>query len=209
MSAQDAVDNIRSKQGITNSIDPEYHADQLQLLVDALETFEFDAVSNSRVPLAGSISDDDTDPTLVSGLVLESQNGGFELVSTGPWADTGAILNNTGFDVDCIGSFDIFPDNSGAASRIDMWSETSTDGITISVNDGSARSIEVASSSESTLTKSSKVIGWANGDMLRFAFTDSGGGTIFVTQANVAARGGTVTSPAFSWRLVVTKRTEV
>lgn len=34
MSAQDAVDNIRSKQGVAKSISPSFHADQLQMIID-------------------------------------------------------------------------------------------------------------------------------------------------------------------------------
>lgn len=36
MSAQDAVDNTRAKQGVQSSIDPNFAADQLQEIVDAL-----------------------------------------------------------------------------------------------------------------------------------------------------------------------------
>ena len=210
MSAEDAIANIRAKQGLKDkSFDCNFHADQLQLIVTDLKTLSFSASTINRVPLTGGLSDDGTDPTLITGLTMTSQIGGFELVTTGAWADTGAVLNNTGFDVDDLGAFDFYPNNTGGTSRIDMWSETSTDGVTITVNELSARSIEVSGTGESSDSKVSKAFDWKHGEMLRFAFTDSGGGSIAFEQASVSGRGQVILSPSFGWQLVTTRRVAV
>ena len=169
--------------------------------------FEFDASTGERIPLAGGISEDDNAPTFATGLAFDSVLGDFELVTTGPWANTGAVLNNTGFDVDAVGTFDVYLKNNGTVSRLDIWSESSSDGVVITVNTNSARSLEVSNSSESSQTKSSKIQNWKHGDMVRFCFTDTGGGDCNLEQANISGRGQTVTSPSFAWRLTVTKKT--
>lgn len=164
---------------------------------------EFEAYST--LP-SGVISDDEFNPSYMPTLQFVSEVGGFEIVTTGPWANTGAILNNTGFDLDMIGAFDFFADNSGATSTLEWWSETSADGILITPNALSHRRIEVSSSNETTQTKSSRMNGWSHGTMLRFAVYDSGGGTIQLTTTTVQANGTTsVTQPSFFWSLATAR----
>ena len=163
----------------------------------------FEAESNAP-PIA--VSDDSANPSYIEGLTLISAQGGIELVTTGPWANTGALINNSDLTLDMLGTFDFYPDNSGNASRLDFWSEKSTDGITITENQGSARRVEVSGTAESTNTKSSKVSVWAPGEMLRFAVYDSGGGSISLIQPTVLANGSvTVTGPIFFWALATVK----
>lgn len=160
----------------------------------------FSVLTRDRIPLTGGISTDPLNPTYLTSLEISEQSGGFELVTTGPWANTGAVLNNTGFDIDALGTFSYYPDNSGGISRVDMWSETSADGITITENADSARSIEIAGSGESSGTKSSRFTNWPNGSMVRFAFTDTGGGACAFLPLSVTSTQGTVSAPAFSFQ---------
>jgi len=163
-------------------------------------TLTFSVITRNRVPLAGGISTSTATPTYLTGLEISEQTGGFELVSTGPWADTGAVLNNTGFDIDVLGTFSYYPENSGGTSRIEIWSETSVDGVTITENDDSARSIEIANNGESSGTKSSRFTNWANGSMVRFAFVDTGAGACALTPLTVASTQGSVRAPSFSFQ---------
>ena len=169
--------------------------------------FGFPAFEALSVSPDIEISDDNTDPSYIEGLQLVSQVGGFELVTTGAWNDTGAIRNNTGFTLDMLGVFEMYPDNQGAASRIEVWSEVSADeGVSSTENALSARIMEVPSSGESTQTKSSRIIGWQQGELLRFAMYDSGGGSITLEQAEVDANGaGIIYSPVFFWSLAATR----
>lgn len=166
----------------------------------------FSVLTRERIPNAGGISDDPLNPTYLTGLTISEQTGGFEIVTTGPWANTGAVLNNTGFDLDVIGTFSYYPDNSGATSRIDMWSETSTDGVSIIENEDSARSIEIPNNGESSATKSSRFTNWANGDMVRFAFTDTGGGACSFVVPVVTTTQGTVDAASFSFQEAVIRK---
>ena len=182
------------------------NADPLNPVIEEQEGLSFSVLTKESIPNVGGISTDPLNPTYITGLAISEQTGGFELVTTGPWANTGAVLNNTGFDVDVIGTFSYYPDNSGASSRIDMWSETSTDGISIIENDDSARSIEVPSNGESSGTKSSRFTNWANGDMVRFAFTDTGGGDCSFVVPVVATTQGTVDAASFSFQEAVVRK---
>ena len=159
-----------------------------------------------RIPAVNGISADASSPTFVTGLQLDSEEGGFELVTVGPWANTGAVRNLTGFDIDVIGTFSFYPDNSGGTSRIDMWSETSIDGITIIENEGSARSIEISGTGESTSTKSSRFTNWPDGGMVRFVFTDTGGGQCAFVNPTVTTTQGTVDGASFSFQESVIKK---
>ncbi len=179
------------------------NTDPLNPIVNEVPELTFSVLTRDVIP----ISDNPLSPTYLTGLEISEQTGGFELVTTGPWADTGAVLNNTGFDIDVMGTFSYYPDNSGGTSRIDMWSETSTDGIAITENDDSARSIEVSSSGESSGTKSSRFTGWKSGDMVRFVFTDDGGGTISFKPLTVTSTQGTVRAPSFSFQEAVVRKT--
>lgn len=152
-----------------------------------------------------TISSDANSPTYIADLGLVFQSGGFELVTSGPWANTGAILNNTGLTLDMIGSFDMYPNNSGATSRLEIWSERSVDGIVVNKNSRSARSVEIGANGESTNTKSSRVTTWAPGEMLRFAMYDSGGGSVSLDELTLVTDDGDVTSPKFSWRLATVR----
>jgi hypothetical protein len=70
MSAQDGVNNIRGQQGLPNSIDPNFHADQLQLVVDELqETNRPLLVTNADGTRIGEIFQDET-----YGLVLRAKD---------------------------------------------------------------------------------------------------------------------------------------
>lgn len=175
-------------------------------VVNTEPMLSFGVFTKNRVPLVGGISVDEANPTYLTGLQFSEEVGGFALVTVGPWADTGAVLNNTGFDIDVIGTFSYYPDNSGGTSRIDMWSETSADGITIAENADSARSIEVASSGESSGTKSSRFLNWKNGEMVRFAFTDTGGGDCAFVVPTVTTTQGSVDAPSFSFQEAVIKK---
>lgn len=73
MSSQEAVDNIRSKQGVANSINPDYHADQLQLVADDIESI------NST---HGWVQYSDDQYTLASPLVV-SQGTTVQLTNNG------------------------------------------------------------------------------------------------------------------------------
>jgi len=182
------------------------NTDPLNPVVLPEMVLSFGVVTSDRIPLVGGISTSAAAPTYATGLSLSEVSGGFELVTTGPWANTGAVLNNTGFDIDVIGTFSYYPDNSGGTSRIDMWSETSADGIIIVENAGSARSIEIASSGESSGTKASRFLSWKNGEMVRFAFTDTGAGDCAFAPPSVTSTQGTVTAPSFSFQEAVVKK---
>lgn len=158
--------------------------------------FSFFYASTERIPLAGDISSDLTAPTYVNGLTEIAQVGGFELVTTGPWANTGAILNNTGETVTMIGSFDFHPQNQGSLSTLNIWSEQSSDGgNTFTENDFSARSYDIATSAESTQTKSARIVDWPSGSMNRFAMYNGGGGGLhFEPPSFDANSGGNVVS---------------
>lgn len=163
---------------------------------------EFEVETQDTIAISGNSAS----PSYITGLVVTSVAGGLELVTTGPWANTGALLNNTGNTLDMLGVFDFHPDNTGSASRLDIWTEKSTDGITVTENAGSARTIEIANNAESTSTKSSHVTSWADGDMLRFAMYDSGGGAISLVQSSVLANGAnTINGPSFFWSLGTVK----
>ena len=165
----------------------------------------FIARSSTSIPVSSSSAA----PSYVDGLALLAASDAFELVNTGPWAGTGAILNNSGYDLDMIGSFGFFPDNSGTLSRVDFWSERSADGVVITENELSARSVEVTSTTEATQTKDSSIVNWKHGDMLRFAFYDSGGGAISFVQPTVLANGSeNVLGPSFSWQLATVRATQ-
>lgn len=170
------------------------------------ENLAFGVLTKDRIPNTGGISTDEANPTYLTGLVFGEQAGGFELVTTGPWANTGAVLNNTGFEVDVIGTFSYYPDNSSGTSRIDIWSETSADGITITENANSARSIEVAGTGESSGTKSSRFTAWKNGEMVRFAFTDTGSGACAFSVPVVSTTQGTIDAPSFSFQEAVVRK---
>lgn len=163
----------------------------------------FEASTLDRIPAVGGVSEDDLNPTFATGMTLDFVKGDFEIVADGPWANTGAIRNNTGLTVDGIGTFSYYPDNSGAPSRLDMWSETSTDGVVITITPLSARSIEIPSNAETSGTKASTIIGWGPGEMLRFAFTDSGRGEFNLQPAEIQARGATLQSASFKWQLAI------
>ena len=171
-----------------------------------LATKSFRVFTVDRIPAVNGISNDASSPTFVTGLQLDSEEGGFELVTAGPWANTGAVRNLTGFDIDVIGTFSFYPDNSGGTSRIDMWSETSMDGITIIENEGSARSIEISGTGESTSTKSSRFTNWPDGGMVRFVFTDTGGGQCAFVKPTVTTTQGTVDGASFSFQESVIKK---
>jgi len=155
-----------------------------------------------------SISSVSASPSYITNLVVTSSLGGIELVTTGPWAGTGAMINNSSLTLDMLGLFDFHPDNTGSASRLDMWTEKSVDGIVVNENAGSARVIEIANNAESTGTKSSRITGWAPGEMLRFAMYDSGTGAISLVQSSVLANGANVvTGPSFFWALETVRAT--
>lgn len=163
----------------------------------------FEASTLARIPLVDGISSDDQNPTIITGMAFDFVKGAFEVVMDGPWSDTGAIRNNTGLTLDGIGTFSYYPDNSGTTSRLDMWSEVSVDGVAITPTPLSARSIEVSSTSESSGTKASTIIGWAPGEMLRFVLTDSGGGSINLGPPEIQARGATLQGASFKWQLAI------
>ncbi len=195
---QPGVDGVQSVTGdLVDNTDP------LNPVVNNKEPMSFSVITRSRVPLAGGISSNPLSPTYLSGLEMSEQAGGFEIVTTGPWADTGAVLNNTGANIDVQGTFSYFPDNSGGTSRIEIWSETSADGITITENDDSARSIEISGTGESSGTKSSRFTNWPNGSMVRFAFVDTGGGSCAFSPLSVVSTQGAVRAPSFSFQEAV------
>ncbi len=169
--------------------------------VDSLYKFQFKAQSIDVIP----IGDDPDNPTYITGLVLDEVSDGFSLGLTGSLSDedTGAIVNNTGKDISMSGSFTYQPDNSGSTSRLQMWSETSTDGVSWVENTLSGRTMEVSSNAESTSTKKSSIINWASGEYLRFAVYDSGGGSVNFEPITISVNGGTdnVTSLSFEWYL--------
>jgi len=207
MSAQDLIDEYKAKTA-PNSVDPVLTGNMVQAVLDEDRTLSFRVYTEDRIPATDGISTDAASPTFITGLIMDTQEGGFELVTTGPWANTGAVLNNTGFDVDVIGTFSFYPDNSGGTSRIDIWSETSVDGITILENEGSARSIEISGSGESTSTKSSRFTDWPDGHMVRFAFTDTGGGQCAFVKPTVTTTQGTISGASFSFQETVSKKIE-
>lgn len=157
-------------------------------------------IARSEVEI--TIPDTSAAPAYAVGLAILAGSDLFELVTTGPWANTGAILNKSGYDLDCIGSYGFFPNNSGSSSRIDFWSEKSEDGVIVTENQLSARSVEVTNTTEATQTKDSSIFGWKHGEMLRFAMYDSGGGSIKLVQPIVLANGvNNILGPSFSWQL--------
>jgi len=183
------------------------NTDPLNPIVNENPELTFSVFTRETIPNTGGISANPAAPTYATGLEISEQTGGFELVTTGPWANTGAVLNNTGFDIDVMGTFSYYPNNSGGTSRVDMWSETSTDGITITENDDSARSIEISGTGETSSTKSSRFTAWSNGDMIRFVFTDSGGGSCVFDPVLVTSTQGTVRAPSFSFQETVVRKT--
>lgn len=187
------------------------NADPLNPIINAEPTLSFSVLTRERIPNTGGISSDPLNPTYLTGLEISEQTGGFELVTTGPWANTGAVLNNTGEGVviDMMGTFTFNPDNSGGASRVEMWSETSSDGITIIENDDSARKIEVPSAAETTGSKASRFTNVNHGDMIRFAFVDTGTGSVAFVPISVISTQGTVRAPSFSFQEDVVRRTPV
>ncbi len=205
MTVQALIDEYKAKTA-PNSVDPVLTGDMVQAVYDEDKTLSFRVITTDRIPSINGISTDPANPTYATGLQIDSEEGGFELVNTGPWANTGAVRNVTGFDIDVIGTFSFYPDNSGGTSRIDMWSETSMDGITILENAGSARSIEVANSGESTSTKSSRFTDWPNGGMIRFVFTDTGGGQCALVKPVVTTTQGAIDGASFSFQENVVKR---
>lgn len=55
MTAQDGVDNIRAQQGVPGSIDPGFHADQLQLVVDDVTDLQLPAYGDFSADLGETL----------------------------------------------------------------------------------------------------------------------------------------------------------
>ncbi len=153
-----------------------------------------------------SIGDDPDNPSYVTGLVkATTSTDGIVTALTGASLDTdeGAVQNNSGRTLTMTGTFSYQPDNTGAASRVEVWSERSSDGATWTENAGSARSVEVSSANEASGTKFSAVSEWLDGEYLRFAMYDSGSGSISYVPLTLSVNGGTdnASGPSFVWAL--------
>lgn len=144
-------------------------------------------------------------PSYINGFIPGMKSDpGLVPTLTGPLADqdTGAILNNTGRTITMNGSIAYLTVFTGFSGNMSVWSERSSDGINWTPNANSFRPWDVSFISGGSVTQKSAVLEWADGEYLRFALSNQGGGTLSLQSLSETVNGSqSVESLSVYWTL--------
>ena len=143
------------------------------------------------------ISNDPDASSFFTGLAAINGIDGFEVDLA-----SGSVRNISGRTLSVMsGTVSTQPSKTGGAATIlDLFSETSTDLITWTKNANSARTYTITNTGQSFRTTVSFVNGWANNEYVRFKFfaDDS---TLSFTPTSIVADGDTINSYSAVWAL--------
>lgn len=142
------------------------------------------------------ISQDDDNPTPITGLANMDGSFGFTLRSS-----DGAVQNTIGRDIGAIaGSLTFQLDKIGGGTPVlSVWSQRSADGVTWIDLAGGLRQEEVGGTNESFSTKASFTGSWPSGEWIRFVCSTTTALTI--KASSLTKTSGTITGQSVVWWL--------
>lgn len=173
-----SIDNINIVANNINSI-----VNKSKFKVKSISSLSLDLKTNPKSPILTSL------PDMV----------GFE-ISTG----TNSIKNVSGRDIDIIGTMSIqISTTSTSGVVIYAYSETSTDGVTWSMNAESLRKTKLDKDGTDYVTFPSMLISnkWVNGTWIRFRFYREGSGDATLNTVSDTVNGNSITGSSFLWAL--------
>lgn len=142
-----------------------------------------------------SISTDIDDPTYIEDFVVLDSYGCSLRASDGSMTnDSGRTLGGV------VGNLAMQIEITGGTKTLYFWSESSTDGVTFTMIEGSAREREISNSNESFVSTVSFSPSWGDGNYVRFAFACSGSSMNF-TSPSITSNGTTIGGRSIVWEL--------